>query len=164
MNRTTTTILALAFAALSGAASAQTGFAGDISVETKPFVSTKSRAEVRAELDAYRKEGVDLWAQHYNPLTSFVSSKSRAQVTAELRADPQAAAALTGEDSGSRQLASAFRSSKTRADVTASYLANRDAVAALNGEDSGSKYLGDQRAAEHRAARLAASARVAARQ
>lgn len=161
MNRTTTTIFALTFAALSGAASAQTDLAGDISVETKPFVSTKSRAETRAELDAYQKAGVDPWAQHYNPLTSFVSSKSRAQVTAELRADPQAVAAFSGEDSGSRYLSSAFRSSKTRGNVTASYLANRDAVAALTGEDSGSKYFSDVRSAETRAAGLAASARMA---
>ncbi|RZL86727.1 MAG: DUF4148 domain-containing protein [Variovorax sp.] len=49
MNRTLT-LLALTLASLAGAASAQNALPGDS--EAKPFVSTKSRAEVRAELDA----------------------------------------------------------------------------------------------------------------
>jgi hypothetical protein len=102
----TTLIATLAIASLSGAAAfAGTGLAGDISVETEPFVSTKSRAEVRAELDAFRKSGVNPWADEYNQLAGFTSSKARAEVSAEYVSNRDAVAALNGEDSGSRYLA-----------------------------------------------------------
>jgi hypothetical protein len=104
MNRATA-LIAVAISALCGAASAQTGLAGDISIETKPFVSRKSRAEVRAELDAFKKSGVNPWSQSYNPLARFVSSESRAEVTAEFIKNRDAVAALNGEDSCSKYLA-----------------------------------------------------------
>lgn len=104
MNRTTA-LIAVAISALSGAASAQTGLAGDISIELTPFVSTRSQTEVRAELDAFKKSGVNPWARSYNPLTGFASSKTRAEVTAEFVANRDAVAALNGEDSGSKYLA-----------------------------------------------------------
>jgi hypothetical protein len=99
-----TVLIAVAFAAVSGAVSAQTGLAGDISIETKPFVSTNSSAEVRDKLAAFKKSGVDPWARNYNPLAGFVSSKSRAEVTAEYLANRAAVAALNQEDSGSMYL------------------------------------------------------------
>jgi hypothetical protein len=104
MNRITA-LIAVAITSLSGAAFAGTGLAGDISIETEPFVSTKSSAEVRAELDAFKMSGIDPWARNYNPLASFVSNKTRTQVTAEYIAGRDAVAALHGEDSGSRYLA-----------------------------------------------------------
>jgi hypothetical protein len=106
MNRITT-LVAVAVTSLSGAAFAGTGLAGDITIETEPFVSTTSRAEVRAELDTFKKSGVNPWARDYNQLAGFVSSKTRAQVTAEYVANRDAVAALNGEDSGSRYLAEA---------------------------------------------------------
>lgn len=99
-----TALVAVAIISLSGAAFAGQGLAGDITVETEPFVSTKSRAEVRAELDGFKKSGVNPWAMTYNPLASFVSSKTRAQVVADFLANRDAVAALNGEDSGSRYL------------------------------------------------------------
>ncbi len=111
MNRITA-LFAVAITSLSGAAFAGTGLAGDITIETEPFVSTTSRAEVRAELDAFKKSGVNPWARDYNPLASFVSSKSRAQVTAEYIANRDAVAALHGEDSGSRYLAESAAASR----------------------------------------------------
>lgn len=106
MNRITT-LVAVAVTSLSGAAFAGTGLAGDITIETAPFVSTKSHADVRAELDAFKKSGVNPWARQYNQLAGFVSSKTHAQVTAEYVANRDVVAALNGEDSGSRYLAEA---------------------------------------------------------
>ena len=104
MNRITA-IAAVAFTTLSAAAFADTGLVGDISVETRPFVSNKSRAEVRAELDAYKKSGVNPWARSYNPLAQFKSTKTQEQVAAEYIANRDAVSALNGEDSGSAFLA-----------------------------------------------------------
>ena len=100
-----TAILVFALAALSGAASADTGLAGDISVETQPFVSTRTKAEVRAELLAYKKAGVNPWSMWYNPLARFKSDKTPGEVRAEYIANRPAVSALTGEDSGSMYLA-----------------------------------------------------------
>lgn len=104
MNRFTV-LAAIAFASVSAGAFANTGLVGDISVETRPFVSTKTRAEVRAELDAYKKSGVNPWARSYNPLAHFKSTRTPEQVAAEYVAHRDAANALHGEDSGSAFLA-----------------------------------------------------------
>ncbi|HYE39404.1 MAG TPA: DUF4148 domain-containing protein, partial [Ramlibacter sp.] len=61
MNRTSA-FFAAALVSLSGAAFADTGLAGDITIETTPFVSSRTTAEVRAELDAYKKSGVNPWS------------------------------------------------------------------------------------------------------
>lgn len=98
-------IVATALVALSGAASADTGLAGDITVETAPFVSSRTPAEVRAELDAYKKSGINPWSRSYNPLKYFKSEKTREQVTAEFIENRDAVAAFNGEDGGSRYLA-----------------------------------------------------------
>lgn len=104
MNRYTF-LAAVTFASFSAGAFADTGLVGDISVETRPFESNKTRAEVRAELDAYKKAGVNPWARSYNPLAQFKSTKTPEQVTAEYIANRNAANALNGEDSGSAFLA-----------------------------------------------------------
>ena len=104
MNRITVTSV-FVIAAFSAAASAQTGLVGDISVETQPFVSSKTRAEVRAELDAYKKAGVNPWARSYNPLAHFKSMRTSEDVQAEYIANRDAVSALNGEDSGSNFLA-----------------------------------------------------------
>jgi hypothetical protein len=87
------------------AAVSSTAFADDITVDTTPFTSTKSRAEVQAELSQYQRAGVNPWAQDHNPLADFRSTRTRAQVTAEYIADRDQVEAMTREDSGSSYLA-----------------------------------------------------------
>jgi len=92
-----TLVLASAFA---GAA-----FAESPLIPNDPFVSTKSRAEVNADLSAYKKAGVNPWSTSYNPLAKFKSEKTRADVTADYLASRGEVNALTSEDSGSQYLA-----------------------------------------------------------
>lgn len=99
MNRNIASALVIA------AAVAGNAFADDITVDTTPFVSSKSRAEVIAELGPFKKAGTSPWSTQYNPLAKFQSQTSRAQVTAAYVADRDAVAALNSEDSGSAYLA-----------------------------------------------------------
>ncbi len=92
-------------AALVLVASAGSALADDITVDTTPFVSAKSRAQVQAELQQFRAAGVNPWSQSYNPLKSFTSGKTRAQVSAEYIQARDVVAATTGEDSGAAFLA-----------------------------------------------------------
>lgn len=98
MNRNIALAAVLAVAA-SGA------FADDITIDTTPFVSTRTRAEVQAELGQYQKAGVNPWSTSYNPLRTFTGGKTRAEVRAEFLADREQVRALTGEDSGSAYFA-----------------------------------------------------------
>jgi vacuolar-type H+-ATPase catalytic subunit A/Vma1 len=104
MNRNTVIALVLASAAAAGNAFAGTSVAGDISVETTPFTSSVTRAEVQAQLAEYKKSGVNPWSTSYNPLRAFRSTKTRAEVTAEFQASRDQVAAFTREDSGSAYL------------------------------------------------------------
>jgi hypothetical protein len=94
-----------AFLALLVGAGISSAFADDITIDPVPFVSTKTRAEVVAELHAYKKAGINPWSRSYDPLKYFKSTKSRAEVTAEYLREREAVAALNGEDSGSAYLA-----------------------------------------------------------
>lgn len=87
------------------AAFAGTAFAETPTIVTEPFVSTKSVAEVRAELDAYKAAGVNPWATSYQPLKYFKSTASRDVVVADYLASRNEVKALNGEDSGSAYLA-----------------------------------------------------------
>lgn len=87
-------------AAFSGAAFAETP-----TVVTEPFVSTKTRAEVQADLAAYKKAGVNPWSISYNPLRGFQSATTRDAVVAEYLASRDEVKALGSEDSGSAYLA-----------------------------------------------------------
>lgn len=69
------------------------------------FTGSKSVAEVRAELDAYKKSGVNPWSTSYNPLKGFQSATTREAVTADYLAARNEVRALSGEDSGSSYLA-----------------------------------------------------------
>jgi len=87
-------------------ATAATGaFADDITADPHPFVPSKTKAEVQAELAQYKQAGVNPWASGYNPLKSFRSAKSRAQVEQEYMASRDEVRAMTAEDSGSSYLA-----------------------------------------------------------
>jgi hypothetical protein len=110
-------------AALIAVAAASSALADDITVDTTPFVSSRSRAEVQAELQQSRQSGVDVWAQDYDQLAAFHSSKSRAEVTAEYLQSRDQAAALVAEDSGSAWLSARAYSAPAR-------LVARNAVAA----------------------------------
>ncbi len=90
----------LAFAA--AATLASTGaWAESPTVVHDTFVSAKSRAEVRAELDAYRQTGVNTYSIRYNPAANFRSTLSREQVVGAYLADRDAVAAVHSEDGGS---------------------------------------------------------------
>jgi hypothetical protein len=90
---------------LGQAAFADTGLAGDISIDPHPFVSTRSQAEVRQELAQYQRAGVNPWATGYNPLRYFRSVRTREDVQQEYMASRQEVRAFTGEDSGAAWLA-----------------------------------------------------------
>jgi hypothetical protein len=86
------------------------GFAGAAFAETPTiandnFVSGKTRAEVQAELAAYKQSGINPWSTQYSQTRAFTSTKSRDQVVAEYLASRQEVSALNGEDSGSVYLA-----------------------------------------------------------
>lgn len=101
MNRYAAALLSLTAAAFSGQVLAETPSA----VPEQPFVSVKTRAEVRAELAQYKQAGVNPWSIAYNPLHAFKSNTTREAVTAKYIAARAEVAAITGEDSGAAFLA-----------------------------------------------------------
>ena len=102
MNRSIASILAITAAAFAGHAFAETP-----TIDTTNFVSTKGRAQVQAELAAYKQAGANPWSTQYSPLKNFRSTQTRAEVVAQYIADRDEVAATTGEDSGSTYLAQA---------------------------------------------------------
>lgn len=92
------------------------GFAGSALAESPNavpealFVSTRARAEVKAELVAYQRAGVNPWSISYNPLRGFRSTGTREAVLAGYIASRDQVAAMTAEDSGSQLLRAAARS------------------------------------------------------
>lgn len=102
MNRTTLLTLSLAVLAAGYAC------AGEITVDPEPFVSVASRAQVQQELGKFRAGGTNPWATEYDQLAGFRSSTSRASVIADYMASRDAAAAFSGEDSGSSYIARAM--------------------------------------------------------
>jgi hypothetical protein len=97
MNRKIASLLVLAATAAAGSAFAESPLA----VQPDPFTSTRTRAEVQAELHAYKQAGVNPWSISYNPLRSFKSAATREQVVADYIAARDQVAAISGEDSGS---------------------------------------------------------------
>lgn len=95
------------------AAIAASAFAETPTVVTEPFVSVKSRAEVQAELSAYRQAGVNPWSTSYNPLAGFKSSTSRDEVVAEYLDARDEVAATNSEDSGSAYLTQVAQRART---------------------------------------------------
>lgn len=89
-----------AFAALASAAAR----ADDITIDNTPFQSSRTRAEVQAELAQFRSSGVNPWSTQYNQLVGFNSANTRAQVQAQYLAERNQVAAMSGEDSGSAYL------------------------------------------------------------
>ena len=95
----------IAFAFVLATAAVGNAFADDITVETTPFTSTASRAEVQAELAQFKRSGANPWALNFSPLAQFHSSKTRAQVVAEFMSARDEVSAFNSEDSGSSYMA-----------------------------------------------------------
>ena len=69
------------------------------------ITSTRTRAEVLAELKQFKQSGVNPWSIRYNPLAYFHGTKTRAEVREEFVANRDEAKAMTAEDSGAAYLA-----------------------------------------------------------
>jgi hypothetical protein len=82
---------------------ASAAFADDIT-PTPPFVSTRDRGEVKAELLQFRGQ-TNPWSIAYSPLARSQSALTRDEVRARFLASRDDVAAMTGEDSGSFALA-----------------------------------------------------------
>ena len=93
--------LAYPLIAIASLAAAGAAFADDITPDTTAAaLSTKSRAQVQAELFQARADGtIKVWSTSYNPLTVAKSLRSRDEVKAERSYAWDVA--FYGEDSGS---------------------------------------------------------------
>jgi hypothetical protein len=118
MNRilaTTLTFVSTGAAALALAAIASgTAYADDITIDSTPFVSSRTRAEVRAEVmgqgEALRMANSE-WSTQMNTAHLPQSTLTRAQVRQEYISTRRAVNAFNSEDSGSSYLASMQRRS-----------------------------------------------------
>lgn len=103
-------LITLLLATAASAATADTGLAGDISIELTPFVSTLSRDEVRASVLAHRNEIEAMHAEDSgSSRLQFTSTLNRADVVADYIAHRDEVSAMYSEDSGSHLLASTTR-------------------------------------------------------
>lgn len=102
MNRNIAFSLVLATAAIGNAYAGDGEFAHD---QTTPVTSTVSRAQVKAELAQYRRDGIDTSSYEYNPLSQFKSGLTRAEVTADYIANRSQVAEMNAEASGAEAVA-----------------------------------------------------------
>jgi hypothetical protein len=102
---TTTAAAAIALAALASS----NAYADDITIDNTPFVSTRTRAEVQAEVmgqaEALRMANSE-WSTQSNQASLPHSDFTRAQAKAEYIAARREVNALNAEDSGSSYFAS----------------------------------------------------------
>ncbi|HWP13172.1 MAG TPA: DUF4148 domain-containing protein [Ramlibacter sp.] len=117
MNRklaSTLSIASTAAAILAVAAIASgNAYADDITVDNTPFVSTKTRAEVQAEVMGQAEQlriASSEWSMQSNHAFQPSSSYTRAQAKAEYIASRDQVKALNAEDSGSSYFAALPRS------------------------------------------------------
>jgi hypothetical protein len=117
MNRklaSTLTITSTAAAIFAVAAIASgNAYADDITIDNTHFVSTKTRAEVRAEVMGQAEQlriANSEWGMQSNHAAQPTSGYTRAQATAEYIAARSQVSAMTAEDSGSSYVAAAPRS------------------------------------------------------
>lgn len=118
MNRklaTTLTIVSTVAAAVAFAAMASgNAYADDITIDPNPFVSTRTRAEVQAEVMGQAEAlgtASSEWSMQLGEPVSPQSTLTRAQVMQEYVASRHEVNALNAEDSGSSYLASLPRRS-----------------------------------------------------
>jgi hypothetical protein len=116
MKRNLSAILAFgatAAAAIAAAALAPGhAYADDITVDPAPFVSTRARADVRAELMSQRQQVLAAsgeWSMQQSTAVHPASDYTRAQARADFLAARPEVSAFTGEDSGSAYLARTAR-------------------------------------------------------
>ena len=105
---TTTAAAVLAFAAITSSRA----HADDITVDNTPFVSSKTRAEVQAEVMGPSRSPNTAslaWSSRMNHAPQTMSDFTRAQATAEYLAARDQVHALNAEDSGSSYFASVPR-------------------------------------------------------
>ena len=99
---TGTTIAAAALAA--AAITAGNAYADDITIDKTAFVSTRTRAEVQAELLSQPQlltAAASEWSLQQDPSPHAKSAFTSEQAKAEYKVSRQYVSALTGEDSGS---------------------------------------------------------------
>jgi hypothetical protein len=104
---------AAALAAVAAIASTN-AYADDITVDTTPFVSTRTRAEVQAEVMGQAEQlrmASSEWTTQSNVASLPQSDLTRAQARADYIAARREVTALTSEDSGSAYLAAQARRS-----------------------------------------------------
>ena len=115
MNRDLASVLTLATMGAAAAAAVALAFApapayaDDITVVSTPFVSSRARTDVRAELmsqPSLLKSGGGEWAMQYNDSTQPRSGYTSAQARSEYKSARGEVNALTAEDSGSSYLSS----------------------------------------------------------
>jgi hypothetical protein len=102
-----TAAAAFAFAAIASS----NAYADDITIDNTPFVSTKTRAEVQAEVMGQAEQlriANSEWSTQSDH-ASLHSDLTRAQATADYVAARREVNAFNGEDSGSSYLASLQR-------------------------------------------------------
>jgi hypothetical protein len=78
--------------------------ADDITVDNTPFVGSKTRAEVQAELlgqSAQVRAGTSEWGMQYNDPSRVKTAYTSEEAKAEFKTSRQFVSALTSEDSGS---------------------------------------------------------------
>ena len=101
----------LTFIAAIAVAAAGSAWADDITIDHSVFVSTKTRAEVKAELVQARADGsLALLTADFIPARPYASELTRQEVMADVRAHRDGLAlAITGEDSGAFYMARAMQ-------------------------------------------------------
>jgi hypothetical protein len=113
MNRHLASTLSLATTAAAvfavAAIASGSAYADDITIDTTPFVSSKTRAEVRAEVmgqSALLRTSSSEWAMQFNDAPQPNSTYTRQAAKDEYMAARHEVNALNGEDSGSFYIAS----------------------------------------------------------
>jgi hypothetical protein len=98
----------VAVATIAAAFLSTNAYADDPTIDTTVFVSTKSRAEVRAEVMSQRDQITAAggeWAGQQNEQRPFQSAYTAEQVRSEYKAARNEVRMMNGEDSGSSYLA-----------------------------------------------------------
>jgi hypothetical protein len=104
MNRQLASALAVVCATAALALAAGTAYADDITLENSPFVGSRTRAEVQAELLGHAaavRTAAGEWAMQDNDPVRIKSAYTSAEAKAEFKTSRPLVSALNGEDSGS---------------------------------------------------------------
>jgi hypothetical protein len=114
MNRKLASALSITITAAAGLAAAAiasgNAYADDITIDTTPFISTRTRAEVRAEaMGQSLTSAASEWAMQFNYAPASQSTYTRAQATAEYIAARNEVHSRNAEDSGSSYFATLRR-------------------------------------------------------